>query len=366
MTKTINLRDMGRIYGKVEGPEDIRRINCIIRDEMLVVETPEQLTDLKKRSDYLCTLTYSPFWKKKFGSMVEKLREVACEENRATVRLANYIAKVRGWDKEYEPWGAEKISIEERLKEIPEEVMKEIQETVLDLKLSPEILEELRRDFCNIRKAMVLAESPEQLQRLKRESDLIVAVTHLPDFRERFADIIDKIEELVKKEEERTVETANIVAEANGWQLEFEPWSENEVREDETLEQYVQRLLEEEEKAEKYIPTEAKYRQGIVKWIVYYHPKRDRYYAKRVYFPGIVRNIQMEGPGVFENRFGRKVFGVKITYETLVRPAVIRRGNTVIHLPERWIKRTKVVPLPEVAQDVKLVDERPPFAYRIA
>ena len=366
MTKTIDLRDMGWIYGKVEGPEDIRRINCIIRDEMLVVETPEQLTDLKKRSDYLCTLTYSPFWKKKFGSMVEKLREVACEENRATVRLANYIAKVRGWDKEYEPWGAEKISIEERLKEIPEEVMKEIQETVLDLTLSPEILEELRRDFCNIRKAMVLAENPEQLQRLKKESDLIVAVTHLPDFRERFADIIDKIEELVKKEEERTIETANIVAEANGWKLEFEPWSENEVHEDETLEQYVQRLLEEEEKAEKYIPTEAKYRQGIVKWIVYYHPKRDRYYAKRVYFPGIVRNIQMEGPSVFENRFGRKVFGVKITYETLVRPAVIRRGNTVIHLPERWIKRTKVVPLPEVAQDVKLVDERPPFAYRIA
>ena len=357
---------MGRIYGKVEGPDDIRRINCIIRDEMLKVQTPEELTDLKKRSDYLCTLTYSPFWKKKFGPTVEQLREVACEENRVTVRLANFVAKVRGWDKEYHPWGEEKISIEERLKQIPEEVMKEIQETVLELKLSPEILEELRKDFCNIRKAMVLASNPEELLRLKRESDLIMAVVQLPDFRERFADIIDKIEELVKKEEERTIETANIVAEANGWQLEFEPWSENEIREDETIEQYVQRLIEEEEKAEKYIPTEAKYRQGIVKWLVYFHPKRNRYYAKRVYFPGIVRNIQVEGPGVFKNRFGREVYGVKITYETLVRPAVIRRGNTVIHLPERWIKRTKVVPLPEVAQDVKLVDERPPFAYRIA
>ena len=357
---------MGRIYGKVEGPEDIRRINCIIRDEMLKVQTPEELTDLKKRSDYLCTLTYSPFWKKKFGPMVEKLREVACEENRVTVRLANFVAKVKGWDKEYHPWGEEKISIEERLKQIPEEVMKEIQETVLELKLSPEILEELRKDFCEIRKAMVLASNPEELFKLKRESDLIMAVVQLPDFRERFADIIDKIEELVKKEEERTIETANIVAEANGWQLEFEPWSENEIREDETIEQYVQRLIEEEEKAEKYIPTEAKYRQGIVKWLVYFHPKRNRYYAKRVYFPGIVRNIQVEGPGVFKNRFGREVYGVKITYETLVRPAVIRRGNTVIHLPERWIKRTKVVPLPEVAKEVKLVDERPPFAYRIA
>ncbi|NPB04984.1 MAG: hypothetical protein GXO08_01190 [Aquificae bacterium] len=357
---------MGRLYGKVEGPEDIRRINCIIRDEMLSVETPEELTDLKKRSDYLCTLTYSPFWKKKFGPLIEKMREVACEENRATVRLANYIAKVKGWDREYHPWGEDKISIEERLKQIPEEVLREVQESILELKLTPEILEELRRDFCNIRKAMVLAETPEQLEKLKRESDLIVALVHTPDFRERFAEVIDKIEELVEKEEERTIKTANIVAEANGWKLEFERWSENEIREDETIEQYVQRLLEEEEKAERYIPTEAKYKQGTVKWLVYYNPKRKRYYAKRVYFPGIIRNLKMEGPGVFKNRFGREVYGVRITYETLVGPAVIRKGNTVIRLPERWVKRTKVVPLPEGATDVKLVDERPEFAYSIA
>ncbi len=357
---------MAVIYGKVESPEDIRRINCIIRDEMLNVETPEQLTDLKKRSDYLCTLTYSPFWKKKFGALVEKLREVACEENRVTVRLANFIAKVKNWDKEYHPWGEGKIDIEERLKQIPEEIMKEIQETALDLKLSPEILEDLRKSFCNIRKAMVLAESPEQLERLKNESNLIVAVTHLPDFRERFKDVLDKIDELVEKEEERTVKTANIVAQANGWMLEFEKWTENEVREDETLEQYVERLLQEEEKAEKYIPTEAKYKQGKVMWLVYYHPKRNRYYAKRIYFPGTARNIKMEGPGVFKNKFGREVYGVKITYETLVAPAVIRKGDVVIHLPERWVKREKVVPLPEVAQDVKLVEERPEFAYSIA
>jgi hypothetical protein len=55
---------MWRIYGRLESAEDIRRINCIIRDEMLTVETPAELTDLKKRSDYLCTLTFSPFWKK--------------------------------------------------------------------------------------------------------------------------------------------------------------------------------------------------------------------------------------------------------------------------------------------------------------
>lgn len=357
---------MGVIYGKVEDSEDIRRINCIIRDEMLNVENPEQLTDLKKRSDYLCTLTYSPFWRKKFGSLVEKLREVACEENRITVRLANFIAKVRNWDKEYHAWGEEKLSVEEKLKELPEEIIRELQETLVNLKLSPQILEDIRKSFCEIRKGMILAENPEQLERLKNQSNLIVAITHLPDFRERFNEILDKIDELVKKEEERTIKTANIVAEANNWNMEFEPWSENEVREDETLEQYVERLMQEEEKAERYIPTEAKYRQGKTLWLVYYHQGRDRHYAKRVYFPGYIRNIKLEGPGVFKNKFGREVYGVRITYETLVAPAVIRKGNVVIHLPERWVKRSKVVPLPEEAKDVKLVEEKPPFAYSVA
>ena len=357
---------MAQIYGKVETPDDIRRINCIIRDEMLEVETPEQLTDLKKRSDYLCTLTYSPFWKKKFGPMIEEMREVACEENRVTVRLANYIAKYKGWDKEYHPWGASKISIEERLKEIPEEVMKEIMETVVELKLSPEILEELRKNFCDIRKAMVVAEDQETLEKLKRQSDLLVAITHLPDFRERFKDIIDKIDELVEREQRRTVKLANIIATVKGWQVEFEVWTENEVREDETIEQYVQRLLEEEEKAEKYIPTEAKYKEGKVLWLVYFHKGRNRYYAKRIYFPGSATDIKIEGPGEFVNRFGRKVWGVKITYKTKVAPATIRIGNRVIHLPERWVERTKVVPLPKEATDVKLVEERPDFAYPVA
>jgi len=357
---------MAQIYGKVEGPEDIRRINCIIRDEMLEVETPEQLTDLKKRSDYLCTLTYSPFWKKKFGSLIEEMREVACEENRVTVRLANYIAKYKGWDKEYHPWGASKLSIEERLKEIPEQVMKEIMETVVELELSPKILEELRKNFCEIRKAMVVAEDRETLEKLKRQSDLLVAITHLPDFRERFKDILDKIDELVEREQRRTVKLANIIAAVKGWQVEFEIWTEDQVREDETIEQYVQRLLEEEEKAEKYIPTEAKYKEGKVLWLVYYHKGRNRYYAKRIYFPGSATDIKIEGPGEFVNRFGRKVWGVKITYKTKVAPATIRIGNRVIHLPERWVERTKVVPLPKEATDIKLVEERPEFAYPVA
>ena len=357
---------MGRIYGKVESPEDIRRINCIIRDEMLEVSSVEELTDLKKRSDYLCTLTYSPFWLKKFGPMIEKLREVALEENRATVRLANYISAYNNWGKTYDPWGRDDKTVEERLKEIPQEVIKEIQETVVDLKLSPEILDELRRDFCAIRKAMILADSSELLTKLKRQADLIVAVTHLKDFRERFEDVLDRIDEVVKVEEERTVKLANIISEVNGWKVTYEVWDESDVREDETLEQYVERLLEEEEKAQKYIPTEAKYKEGKVLWLVYHHPKRNREYAKRIYIPGTARNIKMEGPGVFKNRFGREVYGVKITYEANIRPTVIHIGDRTIHLPERWVKREKVVPIPEGAYDIRLLEERPPVAYPVA
>ena len=357
---------MGRIYGKVECPEDIRRINCIIKDEMLEVETPEQLTDLKKRSDYLCTLTYSPFWQKKFGSMIEELREVALEENRVTVRLANYIAKYHNWNKTYNPWGSDDKTIDERLKEIPEAITEEIFGSVVELKLSPEILEELRKNFCEIRKAMVLADSEELLEKLKRQGDLIVAITKLNDFRERFKDVLDKIDELVEKEEEKNVKLANIIATVKNWQIEFEAWTENEVREDETLEQYVQRLLEEEEKAERYIPTEAKYKEGKVLWLVYYHKGRDRHYAKRIYFPGSAKDIEVEGPGEFENKLGRKVFGVRIKYKAKVASATIRIGKRVIHLPERWVERVKVVPLPEEATDIKLVEERPEFAYPVA
>ncbi len=357
---------MAHIYGKVETPEDISRINCTIRDEMLEVETPEQLTDLKKRSDYLCTLTFSPFWKKKFGSTIEDLREVALAENRITVKLANYVARYKNWDKVYSPWGKDKKTIDERLKEIPESVIKEITESVVDLRLSPEILEELRRTFCEIRKAMILAEDQELLERLKRQSDLIVAVVHLRDFKERFADVLDKIKKLVEAEEKRTVKLANIMAAVKGWQVEFELWDESDIREDETLEQYVERLMEEEEKASRYIPTETKYKEGKVLWLVYYHSKRDRHFAKRIYFPGSAKDIKMEGPGEFENRFGRKVWGVKIVYKAKVAPAVIRIGKKIIHLPERWVERVKVVPLPKEATEVKLYEERPEFAYPVA
>ncbi|OLB97960.1 MAG: hypothetical protein AUH30_09210 [Candidatus Rokubacteria bacterium 13_1_40CM_68_15] len=95
----------GHIYGEVNSAEDIRRINRIIRKEMDAVTMREELTELKKRSDYLCTLTHSPTWRKRFGEKVRALRRVAMEENRKTVEHANRVAAQHGWDADYDPWG---------------------------------------------------------------------------------------------------------------------------------------------------------------------------------------------------------------------------------------------------------------------
>jgi hypothetical protein len=95
----------GRLYGEVNSLTDIREINRTIRKEMDRVMTREQLTELKKRSDYLCTLTFSPAWKKKFGERVTRLRQVAMEENRKTVEHANTVARRHGWPAKYDPWG---------------------------------------------------------------------------------------------------------------------------------------------------------------------------------------------------------------------------------------------------------------------
>jgi hypothetical protein len=97
----------GHIYGEVNSIKDIRDINRTIREEMDRVRTRDQLTELKKRSDYLCTLTFSPAWKRKFGEKVTRLREVAMEENRKTVQRANEVARRHGWPANYDPWGEE-------------------------------------------------------------------------------------------------------------------------------------------------------------------------------------------------------------------------------------------------------------------
>jgi hypothetical protein len=110
MARTLR-NDVGHIYGVVNSPADIRKINRAIRKEMDRVTTREELTELKKRSDYLCTLTASPSWRKRFGSKVAVLLRVAREENRRTVEHANRIAARHGWKANYDPWGPDRPSV---------------------------------------------------------------------------------------------------------------------------------------------------------------------------------------------------------------------------------------------------------------
>jgi hypothetical protein len=93
------------IYGEVNSLEDLRRINQEICHQMDTVIKQAQLTELKKRSDYLCTLAKAPSWQEKFGEKIDRVQEVAQEENVKTTQRANVLVKKYGWDTEYHAWG---------------------------------------------------------------------------------------------------------------------------------------------------------------------------------------------------------------------------------------------------------------------
>jgi hypothetical protein len=93
------------IYGAVNSLDDLRRINRDIRREMDSVTSQAQLTELKKRSDYLCTLAEAPSWQEKFGQKIDRVRQVVREEDVKATQHANKLVKKHGWDTEYHPWG---------------------------------------------------------------------------------------------------------------------------------------------------------------------------------------------------------------------------------------------------------------------
>ena len=351
---------MARIYGKVETPEDISRINCIIRDEMLKVQDEAHLSELKKRSDYLCTLSYSPFWQKKFANELEELREIAIQENRATVKTANIVAKYKGFNKEYNPW---KKELDISLEEIPQSVLDEIKNTIFTLKLDIEILEDLRKQFCDIRKAMVLCDDLECLDKLKRAVDILSLLPYADSFAKHFDnEEIKKIDELINLEKERSVNLANIISEVNSWDRMYQS-----INEEDSSQELLEELLKEEQKAESYIPTEAKYKGNAkVLWLVYYLPRRKRDYAKRIYFPADAFNIKLEGPAIYKNRFGNEVYGLKIEYKMTIKPTTIHLRGKEIHLPQRVVTKTKIVTLPKDADNIRILEEKPKSAMDIA
>jgi hypothetical protein len=92
------------IYGEVSNLQDIREINKRIRTEMARVEEQEELTELKKRSDYLCALTLAPSWRTRFGKRSGRFLEVAQAEDEKSTKAANEIARKKGFDVEYHAW----------------------------------------------------------------------------------------------------------------------------------------------------------------------------------------------------------------------------------------------------------------------
>jgi hypothetical protein len=93
------------IYGDVNSGTDIRDINRQIRSEMRDVSQRGDLTELKKRADYLCTLALAPSWQTKFGRRADSILATAKAEDRKTTERANEIARKHGWDADYDPWG---------------------------------------------------------------------------------------------------------------------------------------------------------------------------------------------------------------------------------------------------------------------
>jgi hypothetical protein len=92
------------IYGEVSNLQDIRDINREICQEMNGVRGSDQRTELKKRSDYLCTLTLAPSWQQRFGKKSDRYLEVARTEDLTTTSRANSIAKRKGFELQYHPW----------------------------------------------------------------------------------------------------------------------------------------------------------------------------------------------------------------------------------------------------------------------
>ena len=91
-------------YGDVTKLGDIREIERNIRREMSEAETPDQIEELKRRSDYLCTLTYAPSWQQRFGRKTVRFRTAARQEDVKTTHAANRFARKHGFEPHFHAW----------------------------------------------------------------------------------------------------------------------------------------------------------------------------------------------------------------------------------------------------------------------
>jgi len=113
----------------------------------------------------------------------------------------------------------------------------------------------------------------------------------------------------------------------------------------------------------KYKPTIAKYK-GRTKTLYIYYESRDRVRGGKVRWKPHVKRVYVSGElvrwekGTFENKFGRKVHGVKIVYENPRKAFTAQRGRKKYKVSKATVTVTKVVELPEDARNVKIYTRR--------
>ena len=97
---------MSNIYGEVNSPQDITKINEKIRSEVRTAKSRARLSELHKRSQYLITLTYSPNFKKSLYGEISDVRNRAKKEFSKTAKVINEKAERLNVESNYdEKWG---------------------------------------------------------------------------------------------------------------------------------------------------------------------------------------------------------------------------------------------------------------------
>jgi len=117
-----------------------------------------------------------------------------------------------------------------------------------------------------------------------------------------------------------------------------------------------------------YRPTTAKYRGRTRTLYAIYREthvhsyrgrrkKRTQTRVKRFYVSG--KLVEVKGPGVFTNRLGRRVYGLKVVYENPVKATVAHRRGKRVKIPRRTARVTKIVPLPRSAKSDRVTSRAP-------
>lgn len=291
------------IYGDVNSPSNIRAINRQIRAEMDGVRSRQELTELKKRADYLCALAVAPSWKEKFGRKSGEILAIAKEEDRKSTEHANQVARRHGWDADYDPWGGGRNMVTTRRRSSTK---------------SP-----TRRSTRGTTGGSARSRTGNTTRRATRS---------------RAGSTMRSAARTATRAAGRTA--TRLRSASRG----------------------VMRAA-----GKTYRSSQSRYSGGgKTKYLTYRstQPLRGgrsqmRTRVKRLYFPANARDIKMDVPGTHRRRTGSSTYGVAVNYKSQIGTTTARRGRTTFRISPRWVPRQKIVELPRGATGVRLMDRAP-------